>query len=82
MIEAFHRFRATGKAEGLRSLARILAVDNQNGFFRWLRKRKFFFDEGGWIQAKAAVLTYAPGIAGMEGVLAAVRECIRRLKVM
>lgn len=49
MIKAFHRFRATGKAEGLHSLARILAVDNQNGCFRWLRERKVFFDEGGWI---------------------------------
>lgn len=56
MIEAFHRFRATGQAENLRTVARILAVDNHPDFFRWLRERKFFFDEGGWIQAKASML--------------------------
>lgn len=56
VAEAFRRFRDTGKAENLRTVARILSVENHTDFFKWRRERGWFFDEGGWIQAKASML--------------------------
>lgn len=56
VVEAFRRFRDSGKAENLRSVARILCVENHTDFFKWLRERGWFFDKGGWIQARASML--------------------------
>ncbi|KST61122.1 hypothetical protein AO398_00070 [Methylobacterium sp. GXS13] len=55
VVAAFQHFRNTGKAENLRTMARLLDA-NHRDFFNWIQERGWIFKEGGWLQAKSHLL--------------------------